>query len=95
MKKVCFIIGALFTATCCMATNNVNEVATATEQAQNCLSFKDKLLSFCKNSKLVISDKNGHVIFYNEQVQELDFSEWEKGSYVAQVNDKETFEFSL
>ena len=97
MKKLSLIIGSMLFVLTGMANNEVNEAATSNvaTSAANCLSIKDNLLSFCKSAKLVISDKKGHVIYYNENVQALDFSEWRHGSYVAQVNDKETFAFTL
>lgn len=97
MRKLSLIIGSMLFALSSMANSEVNEanVSELVKPAENTLLFKDNLLSFSQSSKLVISDKNGHVIFYNENVQALDFSEWEHGSYVAQVNDSETFEFTL
>lgn len=76
-----------------MAESSVELAAIEVEAANfNC---EDCLLSFDKESKVVITDNFGHVIFYNENVQNLDISSWSHGSYVVKVNDKETFEFSI
>lgn len=96
MKKLSLIVGSMLIFLTSTANNEVSEVNTSdvVTPVEN-FSIKDNLLSLCKSSKLVISDKKGHVIFYNENVQALDFSDWQHGSYVAQVNDNETFEFTL
>ena len=104
MKKLSLIIGSMLFIFSSMASNEVSE-ATNSEAVKptassllftaSSLLFKDNQLSFSQSSKLVISDKNGHVIFYNENVEAVDFSDWQHGSYIAQVNDTETFEFTL
>lgn len=98
MKKLSLIICSLFVIANAIANNEITssgEVSSVIEKDANTFSFEDHMLSFGKESKLVITDTKGHVIFYNENVQAIDFSSWEHGSYIAQVNDKETFEFTL
>lgn len=97
MKQICLAIFSVIAMANATANNVVStgEVSSSAEPKANCLSFEDNLLSFCKQSKLVISDANGCVVFYNENVQTLDFSAWEHGSYIAHINDKETFMFTL
>lgn len=97
MKKLSLIIGSMLFIFSSMASNEVSEAATSevVKPAENSLLFKDSQLSFSQSSKLVISDKNGHVIFYNENVQTVDFRNWQHGCYIAQVNDTETFEITL
>ncbi len=97
MKKLSLIIGSMLFIFSSMASNEVSEATNseAVKPTASSLLFKDNQLSFSQSSKLVISDKNGHVIFYNENVEAVDFSDWQHGSYIAQVNDTETFEFTL
>lgn len=97
MKKVSLMLGSMLFVLACLANNEVNEasISEVVKPAVSCVSIKDNLLSFSQSSKLVISDQKGHVIFYNESVEVVDFSDWKSGSYIALINDTETFEFTL
>ena len=97
MKKVSLIFGFMLLCLSCLANNEVSEASLSevSTSASSCVSFKENQLSLSQSSKLIITDKKGHVIFYNEHVEYVDFSEWQSGTYTAQVNDSETFEFTL
>lgn len=97
MKKTCLIVCTLLAIAHAFASNDVARSSEFAGLMEENVKFKceDCLLDFGKASKVVISDNNGHVIFYNETVEILDISNWDEGSYTVKIDDKETFKFTL
>lgn len=98
MKHIYMILLSLIAFTSAFANNEasaaMNNVANV-EVAATGFVCEDCLLDFGKESKVVIVNNNGQVIFYSENVETLDISNWQHGSYVAKINDHETIEFTL